>query len=240
MFRSSQIASYRTGSESLATQVTNTERNVQGQEQESLSSSFLQNYYDITIDILKSHVIPVLQTDTHTLEFQFNTQLSDFGKKMEELNRITFEKADNLQEIIKFIFTSYDLLEQTVKMYKLHFEEKVLNTLGILRDFDDVYLGIVMNRPEQLSKALNDIRNSGDFENFETIRTGTVLAFFCLLAYVKEEINDKQKLTKLLEIADKYSTSLQGWVDTIDIMSNPEEVKQMEEAEDYYNKIINE
>lgn len=237
MSNPSQIAAYRTGSESLATRVTNTERKVQVLEQES---SFLQNYHDITIDIFKSHVIPLLQTDTRILEKRFNTQLSDFSKKMEELNRITFEKTDNLQKIMKIIFTSYDMLEQTVKMYKLDFEEKVLNILRILRDFDDVYLGIVMNRPEQLYKALNDIRNSKDFENFETSRTGTVLSFFCLLAYVKEEVNDKQKLSKLIEIADKYSTSLLGWADTIDIMSNPEEVKQMEEAEDHYNKIINE
>jgi hypothetical protein len=236
MFRSSQIAAYRTGSESLATQLTHTEKKVLEQE----SSSFLQNYYKVIIDIFKSHVIPVLQTDPRVLEVEFNKQLSDFSKKMDELNRTTFEKAHSLQEIMKFIFTSYDLLEQTIKMYKLDFEEKVLNTLGILRDFDDVYLGIVMDRPEQLSKALNDIRDSEDFENFEKSRTGTVFAFFCLLAYVKEEINDKQKLSKLIEIADKYSTRLLGWVDTIDIMSNPEEVKKMEEAEDYYNKIINE
>lgn len=237
MFSSSQIAAYRTGSESLATQVTNIERKVQVLEQES---SFLQNYRDITIDIFKSHVIPLLQTDTRILENRFNAQLPDFSRKTEEFNRMTFEKTDNLQKIMKFIFTSYDMLERTVKMYKLDFEEKVLNILGILRDFDDVYLGIVMNRPEQLYKALNDIRNSKDFENFETSRTGTVLSFFCLLAYVKEEINDKQKLSKLIEIADKYSASLLGWVDTIDIMSNPEEVKEMEEAEDYYNKIMNE
>ena len=100
MSNPSQIAAYRTGSESLATRVTNTERKVQVIEQES---SFLQNYHDITIDIFKSHVIPLLQTDTRILEKRFNTQLSDFSKKMEELNRITFEKTDNLQKIMKII-----------------------------------------------------------------------------------------------------------------------------------------
>jgi hypothetical protein len=238
MFSSPQIAAYRTGSESLATQVTSIERNVDIEEQESLLYKFLKYYYDITISMMKSHVIPILESDTYIMENQFNKQLPDFSKKMEELNRTTFEKVDNIQEFVSLIFRLYKSLEQGIKVYKFaDLEQKVLDTLDVLKDFDNVYLGILMKRPEQLSDALNNIRNSEHFEDFETSRVGTLLAFFCLLAYIKEEINDKQKLSKLVEITDKYSTSLEGWIDTIDIMSNPKEAKEIEETEEYYNKI---
>ncbi|MFY9873723.1 MAG: hypothetical protein WAK17_28790 [Candidatus Nitrosopolaris sp.] len=62
-----------------------------------------------------------------------------------------------------------------------------------------------------------------------------MLAFFCMLVYVKQELKDKQKLMKsILEISEKYSSNLQGWTDTIDIMSNSQEVKRVKEAEEYY------
>ncbi|MFZ0221993.1 MAG: hypothetical protein WAM42_09935, partial [Candidatus Nitrosopolaris sp.] len=66
-------------------------------------------------------------------------------------------------------------------------------------------------------------------------RNGLLLAFFCMLVYVKQELKDKQKLMKsILEISEKYSSNLQGWTDTIDIMSNSQEVKRVKEAEEYY------
>ncbi|MGB6594024.1 MAG: hypothetical protein WBE68_21205 [Candidatus Nitrosopolaris sp.] len=56
-----------------------------------------------------------------------------------------------------------------------------------------------------------------------------------MLVYVKQELKDKQKLMKsILEISEKYSSNLQGWTDTIDIMSNSQEVKRVKEAEEYY------
>src|SRR6266487_6415895 len=106
MFSSSQIAVYRTGSESVATQVINIEENMNIRKQESLFVEFLQYYTDIMFRVLKSHVIPILVTDAHTMENQFNNQLPNFSKKMEELNKTTFENADNIQEIVMFIFMS--------------------------------------------------------------------------------------------------------------------------------------
>ncbi|MGC2684899.1 MAG: hypothetical protein WA323_23820 [Candidatus Nitrosopolaris sp.] len=41
-------------------------------------------------------------------------------------------------------------------------------------------------------------------------------------------------MKSILEISEKYSSNLQGWTDTIDIMSNSQEVKRVKEAEEYY------
>lgn len=237
MYSSSQIAKYRTGSESLATQVTSTEKEEAIQDQELSLYEFLKYFYDRTIVMITSHVIPILVSNIHNLENQFNEQLPEFSKKIEELNGTTFGKVSSTKKFVDLIFTSYGLLEHGIMTYNLgDFEDKILHTLDVLKDFDNIYLGILMTRPQQLSEAITNIRNSEDFADFETSRIGTLLAFYCLLAYIKEELDDKQKLSKLVEIADKHSTSLEGWVDTIDIMSNPNEDREMWEIEEYYNK----
>ena len=237
MYSPTQIAIYRTGSESLATQVTSTEKETSIRDQELLPTEFLKYYCDRTIIMITSHVIPILENDIHNMENQFNEQLPEFSKKIEELNGTTFGKVDSTKKFVDLIFISYNILEQEIKRRNLgDLERNVLDTLDVLKDFDNVYLGILMKRPQELSDAITNIRNSEDFEDFETSRVGTLLAFYCLMTYIKEEIDDKQKLSKLVEIADKHSTSLEGWVDTIDIMSNPKEVREMREIEEYYNK----
>jgi len=157
MFSSSQIGAFRTGTESLAPQVIN----IQGTTdvKQSFFVEFLQYYTDIIFPILKSYVIPILVSDFSNVEIEFNKHLGNFGKKVDEINKTTFEKAEDLQEIITFIFVSYSLLEQVIKTYKVEvLTEKVLHTLEILRDFDNTYLDILMKRPEQLSEVLNNIR----------------------------------------------------------------------------------
>jgi hypothetical protein len=234
MFSSSQIGMFRTGTESVARQAINTEGTTDIEQ--SFIVEFLHYYTDIIFLILKSDVIPILEADYSNVDNEFNRHLHNFGKKIDEINQTTFERVDNLQEFITFISTSYNLLEQVIITYKIEgLTEKVLHTLGVLRDFDDIYLNILMKRPEQLSAVINNIRTSQDFQDFEKSRAGALLAFFCLLAYIKEEIDDNQKLSQLLKITDNYSTRLEAWADTIDIMSNPAEVEQMEEAEKYYN-----
>jgi hypothetical protein len=236
VFSPSQIARYRTGSEYVVRQIT--EPNVEIKDKVDVQKlTAVYNYSnDDIIRIFKDKVIPILMSNVLDIEKQFNEELPDFSKKIEELNKITFEKIEEPKKIADFIFESYDLLEQIIKTGNAadKFREKILGTLQVLRDFDSVFLGILQNRPEQLSDALDEIRKDEDFQDFETSRNGLLLAFFCTLVYIKEELKDKQKLTKILEISEKYSSNLQGWTDTIDIMSNPEEVKHVKQAEEYY------
>ena len=235
MFSPSQIARYRTGSEYVVRQIT--EENIDIKDKVDIQK--LTSIYDANDDIIlifKDIVNPILMSDVLDIEKRFNEQLHDFSKKVEELNKTTFEKIKEPKKIADFIFRSYDLLERIIKAknFRVEFKQSILTTLDVLRDFDSVFLGILENRPEQLSDALDEIRKDEDFQDFETSRNGLLLSFFCMLVYVKEELEDKQKLMKILEISEKYSSNLQGWTDTIDIMSNPEEVKQVKEAEEYY------
>jgi hypothetical protein len=235
VFSPSQIARYRTGSEYVVRQII--EENIDIKDKVDIQK--LTSIYDANDDIIiifKDNVIPILMSDVLDIEKRFNEQLHDFSKKVEDVNKTTFEKIIEPKKIVDFIFRSYDLLERIIKAknFRVEFKQSILTTLDVLRDFDSVFLGILENRPEQLSDALDEIRKDEDFQDFETSRNGLLLSFFCMLVYVKEELEDKQKLMKILEISEKYSSNLQGWTDTIDIMSNPEEVKQVKEAEEYY------
>lgn len=234
MFSHLQIARYRTGSEYVVRQITTPNMDIK----DKVDIEMLTSIYDYPINrILEDNVLPILMSDVRDVEKRFNEQLPDFSKKIEELNKSTFEKIEEPKKIVAFIFESYDLLEQEIKArnFGVEFKHSILTTLEVLRDFDSVFLGILEDRPEQLSDALDEIRKDEDFQDFETRRNGLLLAFFCMLVYVKQELKDKQKLMKsILEISEKYSSNLQGWTDTIDIMSNSQEVKRVKEAEEYY------
>jgi hypothetical protein len=189
VYSPSLIARYRTGSEYVARQLT---EHVDVKDKVEIQKiTPIYNNNDI-IRILNDNVFPVLKGDVPEFEERFKEQLPDFSNNIEELNRTTFEKIKEPKKIIEFIFQSYDILERIIKTqdFGVEFKEKILATLDILRDFDSVFLGILETRPEQLSDALDEIRKDEDFQDFETSKNGLLLAFFCMLAYVKDEIKD--------------------------------------------------
>lgn len=221
-----QILQYRSGSEYLASQIN-----------ESATVKPSSAYEKIIIDIFLRNVFLILQSNIENMEDEFVRQLPTFGSKMEKLSLSL--KSGDAKKILKYITSAYSAFEKGIsrdKVERTH-KEGILEILRVLKDFDNVYLGIYMKRRAFLRETLKELKSSGNLGDFETSRNGTILAFFCMLPYIQKNVGENQKLSKLFEIGRKYSSKLEGWTDSIDIMSNPKEADQLKKAEAYFQKL---
>jgi hypothetical protein len=187
-------------------------------------------------DFLKRIITPIIDIlCSIDIEEQIVKYIPSVGVTLKDLNEAIYKKKNKeLSEITADVLSHYNLLEQRIKKdtaIRWDIQIKVLALLDTLRDFDSVYLGMAMTRQEQLEKALADIESDGDIEDLEKTIAGTALVFFSILVFVKEGMKNDIVLEKLFRIADEYSEALESWVDTIDMMSNPESVEAMKEAE---------
>jgi hypothetical protein len=238
LYSASQVAEYRTGFEPLARLVTDEhEKTPRG-----TYSIFESNILEIVEDIFKDIISPILlTTSVQEMVKEFNKQLPILNVKIRGLNKIFAEnKQNNLEDIVKSLFNMYEQFEQILES-QIIAEKKVKETIfqvfQCLKDFDNIYLGIALNRPDRLDQSIFEIKRDGDLEDLEKSIAGTMITFFCLLVFVKEKHNDDEKLIKLLEIANDYSIRLEGWADTLDIMSNPEEAEQIRKTEQHYKSL---
>jgi hypothetical protein len=228
MFKASQILRFKTASETVAKNIV--------EFQESASHSDYEDFLKGMVSVMSENiVIPILHHGIEDIEKEFVKHIPSVGLMLKELNAKLYEnKNEDLSEVTKEVFSYYNLLKQYIKedpVIGANLRVKIVELLESLKDFDNIYLGIARTRPEQLGKALDEIQSEGDIEDLEKNIAGTALAFFSVLVFAKEGMNNDKKLEKLLKIADDYAKGLESWADTIDIMSNPESVEAMKEAE---------
>jgi hypothetical protein len=228
MFKASQILKFKTASETVA-------RNI-FEIQESAGHSDYEDFLKrMVLYMSENIVIPILRHSIEDIEKEFVKHIPSVGVMLKELNTTLYEKKnEDLSEVTKEVFSYYNLLKQYIKedpVISANVRVKILELLESLNDFDSIYLGIAMTRQEQLEKTLVDIESEGDIDDLGKNIAGTALAFFSVLVFAKEGMNDDKKLEKLLKIAYEYSKGLESWADTIDIMSNPESVEAMKEGE---------
>ncbi len=223
----SQILRFKTASERVAKNIIKTQKSANHSDYEDLLTRMISSIENI--------VIPILHSNTEDIENQFDKQVLSVGALLKEINEAIYEqKNDDLSEVTKEVLVSYDLLKQDIRTdpaVSANIRAEVLEILDSLKDFDNIYLGIALTRPKQLEKALVDIDSDGETEDLEKNIAGTALAFFSVLFFAKQQIKDDEKFKRFLKIAHKYCKDLEAWADTIDIMTNPESVEAIKEAE---------
>jgi hypothetical protein len=190
-------------------------------------------------------IIPILKTNIDNIEVKFNElqpiiaswlkksitevikpQLIEEGK---ELTRNDFNK------IAKLNFESFEKLKHAVELYELDLDirKKIIHTIDNLSDYDNVLLGIAIERPNELELALKQI----DVDDLKKNLLNALLAFFTILYIVTSEEKEcyKEKLSKLVDLSKVYSEEMESYVDTIDILSNPKTMESIRKSEEYYN-----
>lgn len=163
------------------------------------------------------------------VEAEFIRYIPNVSTVLKDLNK-TLQNED-LTEIKNNTLLYYNLLRKNIEKIDPEIRLGVFEILDSLQDFDTIYLDIAQTREKELEQALNEIIQDGDIQDFEDTIAGTALIFFSMLLFTKYEIKNGKTLKSLLEIAHEYSKALGSWADTIDIMSNPQSVEAMKEAE---------
>jgi hypothetical protein len=208
------------------------------------SQERIKNIKDKVPELDNDIIIPILKTDIDNIEVKFNELQPIIA---EWLNKaITMVVQPQLEEgkdltrndfnnIAKLNFESFEKLKHAVELSELDLDirKKIIHTIDNLSDYENVLLGIAIERPEELELALKQI----DVDDLKKNLLNALLAFFTILYIItsEEKEYDKEKFFKLVNLAKEYSKEMESYVDTIDILSNPKTMESIRKSEEYYN-----
>jgi hypothetical protein len=209
------------------------------------SQEEIKNISDTLTELVDKIIIPILKTNINNIENKFNelrpiiaswlnkaitmVVQSQLSEEEKDLTRNDFNK------IAKLNFESFEELKHFVQLSSLgsDIRTKIVQIIDNLSDYENVLLGIAIERPEELELALKQI----DIDDLKKNLLNALLAFFSILYIIRveEKEYDKEKLSKLVSLAKEYSEEIESYVDTIDILSNPKTMESIRKSEEYYN-----
>lgn len=211
------------------------------------SQENLKNISHTLAELNDKIIIPILKTDINNIENKFNELRPIIASWLNKAitmvvqPQLSEEKKDltrnDFNKIAKLNFESFEELKHCVHLSSIDSDirKQIVQIIDNLNDYENVLLGIAIERPEELELALKQI----DIEDLKKNLLNALLAFFSILYIItaEEKAYDKEKLSKLMNLAKKYSEKLESYVDTIDISSNPKTMESIRKSEKYYNLI---
>jgi len=220
------IERLRVGPEQLATDNTD----------ELLKALVAPQYLDLAKEMIRdtnSKIIdPILVCKNNETVTAFEKSLVPFTIRLSGLNVIILLSQDgNLVKLAsldqKFYSDILGIVKEEISTLSVDDGMKLLDVIERLIDYQSVLLGILIKRPEQLFESLKEV----NIMELVTSIYGSVLALACTLVILKEKQPNKEKISILLEIAKQHSDVMESYADTIDIMSNKEEMELLKRSE---------
>ncbi|MGH9878568.1 MAG: hypothetical protein ACRD5H_13095 [Nitrososphaerales archaeon] len=177
-------------------------------------------------------VTSVLDANDAEYSKTFHETIIPFAFRCMSLNTIVLVSVENdIQKLSELEQTLFEELLKTINnssgQVGIDTARKIIDIIERFADYENVLLGIAKHRPEQLIEAFKQ----ADLDDFLKSVYGTLLALSCILLLIKENKPDAKKLAILLELAIPYSEKLESYADTIDILTNPEEMELLKRSE---------
>jgi hypothetical protein len=198
-------------------------------------------FAEIEQDIVKS----IVESDTKDLEVTFNRYLSSFKPKFEKVSKtiMMLEKESQhegndielAKRIARLEYHIYEEIKQYIRTRRDISHDipiRILEVIDNLSDYENVLFGIIINKPHQLPIAITKV----DIDDLERNIVGAYQAFFCIIYIISHQEYNHWKLSKLIDLALKYSKEMDSYIDTLDIMTDAEEIDTINKSEEYYNK----
>lgn len=106
--------------------------------------------------------------------------------------------------------------------------QQIIDIISIFQDYQNVVLGIIFQNRQLTPEMITEINS----EEWIKALYGTLLSIFCIFRMVNtRKYRDQRKLEVLIQIGKKYAETLDGYSDTLDILTNPEERELLKKAE---------
>ena len=94
-----------------------------------------------------------------------------------------------------------------------------IELVNILTDYIETIVILIQKRKSLLEKALNEI----DANDLLKAIYGTLIAFLCINLTLKKELKSEERFSAIVEAGNEYARVLDAYIDTLDILTNPEE-----------------
>jgi hypothetical protein len=190
--------------------------------------------YDQIIAIYTSAVkeilIPIVETEyrnKNPISYYSVQQFIDYNARVLKL----LQNQLNPQQIGTLNLTLFhSTIERINKQQKIGKEarEVALKLVNILIDYTESIVTIIQHRKSHLEEALKEI----DRQEFLRSLYGASLGFLCLLTTFEiKRLKDEERFLPLAESALVYAEELESYTESLDILTNPEELELLRKAE---------
>jgi hypothetical protein len=186
----------------------------------------------------------ILESELDDLEHEFKRSLHFFRPEFEKLNKILImqekesqlkgNNIDVVQNIAVIESQIFQLLKEHIQAKNLNedISRNILEIVNNLSDYENILLGIIIRRSNKLPKAIREI----DVEDLITNIVGAYQAFYCILYMIGHQENyDSKRLSKLITLGTTFSKEMDSYADTLDILTDPDEVQAIKNSKEYYN-----
>lgn len=182
---------------------------------------------------IEENIIPILTSDKN-IGSNFLFILGTITLLQSQFVKDVFQKPelqnDRLLEFARSDLQGYQIIKYTISQNNYLEQDIIKNMIEIidnLSDYDNSIFGILINKPQQLENALEQI----DFDDFQKTLSGTILVFVFILAIALIKEYNKEHVMRMLKLGIKYSERIESYVDTIDVLTNPEELEALKGPE---------
>ena len=197
-------------------------------------SSDLERPVQTVVNHIKDEVIdPILFAGHGLTEFEFDGRISRFRELCLQLIKLISKKY-SVQDLVK---VDMAMFHEAVKMAKRtkweqsRSAEAAILLIDNLKDYELNISMIMVNKKPLLAEAITKI----DAPDFLKSLYGSYLAFLCmfLTMALPKYYNKRMKMEIVVNHANEFVRKLDSYTDTLDILTNSEEVEMMKRAEEW-------
>lgn len=185
----------------------------------------------LTIKGLQEMMSDIIGADPDKLQGEFDAYLKPFTLSLVSLGVTVADAAGDVEHLAGYAKDSNIKMKKMIEKLDIKKDEreKVEQIREYLVEYQLVFLILTHGRPAELQSAVSQF----DMKDLLRSLYSTILALSCIVALASKKEYDTGKLAALVRIGTEHSENLSSYTETIDIMSNPETVKDLAKSDQW-------
>lgn len=173
---------------------------------------------------------PILWADMNKMDEVYLKKITPFQEYCTALIHL-IQKQYKLKQRLEMDLTLYDETISMINKNPIFTKniESITETVEILKDYEIIIYDIISNRLPELEKALTDI----DVKDLLNSLYGSYIAIICFWYIARDSNQNRKTIPAIAEISRKLALNLASYTDTLDMMTNPEEMEMMKRAKEW-------
>lgn len=177
--------------------------------------------------IINKIITPILSADIIDIERVYPEKITPFQDYWLNLIELTHKTHNWKQKpLINLAFYDHTIAMINSNPIFAKDEASIIDSVKILKDYEVTIHSIIAKRLTLLQDALNEI----DVNDLLTSLYGSFMALVCFWIIARKSQSGKA-ISEIAKISHKLAINLDSYTDTLDIMTNPEEMDLMKRAE---------
>jgi hypothetical protein len=181
-------------------------------------------------NIIDKVIKPILSSEMVEVKGIYFKKITPFQTYCLDLIQLT-HKTHNWKQKLNMNLSFYDNTITMINSNPIFEKNKasIIDTIDILRGYEMNIYTIIIKRLTILLDALKEI----DEKDLLNSLYGSYMALLCFWYITLNEKQSQRTIPIIAEISHELAIHLEGYADTLDIMTNPEEIDMMKRAQEW-------